>query len=101
MKEVDEKSDQLISQIPLSMEATFPSSSCHDKGVSAIALDKNQGRYMVTGSGGDYAIKLWDFQEMNKTLRPYKEFKPFPGYPVHSICFSRDANTFLVCCANN
>jgi len=46
---------------------------------------------MLTGSDGDYTVKMWDMQTMNSNLRPFKEFKPFDKF----------ASTFLCCCANN
>ena len=58
---------------------------------------------MLTGSDGDYTVKMWDMQTMNSNLRPFKEFKPFDGYPVRSLSFCPDkfASMFLCCCANN
>lgn len=58
---------------------------------------------MITGSSGDYIVKIWDMNTMNKGLRPYKEFKPFDGHPIRSLSFSPDSNAtmFLCCCANN
>jgi WD repeat-containing protein 70 len=58
---------------------------------------------MLTGSSGDYTVKVWDMTTMNKGLRPYKEFRPFDGHPVRSLSFSPDTNAsmFLCCCGNN
>lgn len=93
----------LINQIPFDLEVQFPLSSCHNNKVTCIALDKHTGSQMVTGSSGDYTVKIWDMNFMNKQLRPNKEFKPFPGYPVQSLSFSADseASMFLACCGNN
>ena len=40
---------------------------------------------------------------MNKSLRAFKDFKPFDGHPVRALSFSSDTNAtmFLVCCGNN
>ena len=73
---------ELINQIPFNLEVQFPRSSCHESKVTCIALDRHTGSQMVTGSSGDYTVKIWDMNMMNKQLRPNKEFKPFPGYPV-------------------
>jgi WD40 repeat protein len=58
---------------------------------------------MLTGSSGDYTVKIWDMNTMNKGLRPYKDFRPFDGHPVRSLSFSPDSNAsmFLCCCGNN
>lgn len=58
---------------------------------------------MLTGTSGDYKIKVWNMNTMNKTLRAFKDFKPFDGHPVRSLSFSSDVNAtmFLVCCGNN
>jgi hypothetical protein len=58
---------------------------------------------MLTGSSGDYVVKIWDMTTMNKSLRPYKEFRPFDGHPVRALSFSTDvdASKFLCCCGNN
>jgi len=58
---------------------------------------------MITGSDGDYTVKLWDMETMSSNLRPFKEFKPFDGHPVRalSFCPDRNASMFLCCCANN
>lgn len=45
---------------------------------------------MVTGSSGDYIVKIWDMTTMNMTLKPSKVLKPFDGYPVRSLSFSAD-----------
>lgn len=55
---------------------------------------------MVSGSL-DYDIKIWDFNQMNRQLKPFKDFKPFDGHPVRSISHSPSGDSFLCCCANN
>lgn len=67
--------------------------------MQAIAIDR-QGLRMLTG-GLDYQLKLWDFHTMNQAMRPYKDFKPFDGYPVSNLSFSPSGELFLCCCAGN
>ena len=57
---------------------------------------------MLTGSS-DYGVRIWDMSTMSASLRPFKELKPFDGYPVNSLSFSGDpqASLFLACCGNN
>jgi len=55
---------------------------------------------MITGCV-NYKIKIWDFSSMNKTLKAFREFKPFDGHPVSAISFSPDSEKFLCCCGNN
>jgi WD40 repeat protein len=90
-------------QICISHEISFPRSSCHVKGITAIAFDKVSGSQMLTGGGGDYTLRVWDFNNMNKLLKPFKYFIPFDGHPVRSLSFSsdNDASMFLCCCGNN
>ena len=55
---------------------------------------------MVSGSL-DYDIKIWDFNQMNRQLKPFKDFKPFDGHPVRSVSHSPSGDSFLCCCGNN
>lgn len=68
-----------------------------------MTLDRHDGTRMLTGSSGDYTVKIWDMDRMVSTLRPFKEFKPFDGYPVVSLSYSCDsqASLFLACCSGN
>ena len=68
-----------------------------------MALDKHCGTQLLTGSDGDYIVKLWDMDHMNNLLKPFKTLKPFDGHPVHSLSFCPDKNAsmFLCCCGNN
>lgn len=68
-----------------------------------MALDRHCGTQMLTGSDGDYMVKLWDMETMSSTLRPFKQLKPFDGHPVRALSFCPDQNAsmFLSCCGNN
>ena len=68
-----------------------------------MCIDRHTGTQLLTGSSGDYVVKIWDMNTMNKSLLPYKEFRPFDGHPVRSLSFSCDteASMFLCACANN
>lgn len=96
-------SSALLSQLPISHEVSFPVTSSHSRAITSIALDKHSGTQLLTGSSGDYVVKIWDMNTMNKQLRPTKEFKPFPGHQIRALSFSPDQNAsmFLCCCANN
>ena len=96
-------SSTLLSSLPISHEIAFPPTSSHSRAITAIALDKHTATQMITGSSGDYTVKIWDMNSMNKQLRPKKEFQPFPGHPIRSLSFSPDQNAsmFLCCCGNN
>jgi WD40 repeat protein len=57
---------------------------------------------MLTGSSGDYTVKIWDFTTMNKLLKPSKEFKPFDGHPIRSLSFCGDSRaSMFLCCTTN
>jgi len=43
----------------------FPESSCHTRGISAMTIDSVSGSVMLTGSSGDYLLKIWDLENMN------------------------------------
>jgi len=43
----------------------FPESSCHIRGISAMTIDNVSGSVMLTGSSGDYLLKIWDLENMN------------------------------------
>lgn len=51
---------QQNTKIPLCREISFPESSCHNRGITALTLDKHSGTQMLTGSDGDYIVKMWD-----------------------------------------
>ncbi len=55
---------------------------------------------MLSGSL-DYQLKMWDFLSMNQNLRPFKDFKPFDGYPVNSLSWSPSSDFFLCCVQGN
>lgn len=90
-------------RVPMTHEILFPESSSHVRGISAMALDKHTGTQLLTGSDGDYMLKLWDMESMSSSLRPFKQMKPFDGHPVRALSFSPDQNAsmFLCCCGNN
>ena len=71
----------------------------HTRAIQAIALNRD-GTKMVTGAT-DYSMKMWDFQTMNRKLKPFKDFKPFDGHPVRALSFSPSGEHFLCCCGNN
>ena len=79
----------------------FPETSCHVRGISAMAIDSVSGSVMLTGSSGDYMLKIWDLENMNQTMRPFKEFKPFDGHPINKLSFSCDYELFLCCTTRN
>ena len=85
--------------LPLNEQVEFPEFSNHSKSVTCIALDQSETQ-MLTGSS-DYSLKIWDFTTMSDLLRPFKEFKPFDGFPVNQLAFSSDSSLFLACCTNN
>mmetsp|Transcript_2118 Transcript_2118/g.3175 ORF Transcript_2118/g.3175 Transcript_2118/m.3175 type:complete len:154 (-) Transcript_2118:453-914(-) len=90
-------------KLPVDNEVLFPTGSTHHTAVTAMAFDRHTNTQMLTGSGGDYRVKVWDFMQMNKALKPFKDLVPFDGHPVRSLSFSsdKDAQFFLICCGNN
>jgi WD repeat-containing protein 70 len=82
--------------VPQTHEVTLTG---HSRSVQAMAINRD-GSKMVTGST-DYNMKMWDFQTMNRKLKPFKDFKPFDGHPVRSLSFSPNGEHFLCVCGNN
>ncbi|KAL8918104.1 MAG: hypothetical protein Q9208_007544 [Pyrenodesmia sp. 3 TL-2023] len=66
----------------------------HQAGVNCIAIDRFEGRYMISG-GADATIKLWDLEDSKNTLkryinRPAAMVKKSPSahqYGVTHLCF--------------
>jgi WD repeat-containing protein 70 len=44
---------------------------------------------------------MWDFLTITNSLRPYKDFKPFDGYPVTALSWAPSGDHFLSCNASN
>jgi hypothetical protein len=72
-------------------EATL---SDHFRACTAMALDKANSR-LVTG-GRDNMVKLWDFNGMISTLKPFMSFEAAEGNPIRDVKFSNSGDSFLV-----
>jgi WD repeat-containing protein 70 len=90
------ESTEVVQGLPISNEVRI---NAHTKGILALAIDR-EGYRMATG-GLDYQFKLFDFQAMNQTMRPFKDFKPFDGHPVSALSWAPSGEHLLVCCPNN
>jgi len=52
----------------------------HTRAVSALALDP-AGARLVSGSH-DYTVRFWDFNGMDRSLRPFRSMEPCGSYHV-------------------
>jgi WD40 repeat protein len=68
--------------LPLAHEISLKD---HSKPVSALDLDPSGSR-VVTG-GYDYEMKLWDFNGMDTSLRPFRSLEPCGSYQVCTFFF--------------
>ncbi|KAJ3300103.1 hypothetical protein HK104_004572 [Borealophlyctis nickersoniae] len=87
----EEGYDDGADRLPISHQATLKD---HMKTVSALSIDAAGSRF-ATG-GRDCMVKLWDFNGMDASLRPFRSLEPSSGNPVRDVQFSMSGDQFLV-----
>ncbi|KAI9095137.1 WD40-repeat-containing domain protein [Phlyctochytrium arcticum] len=66
----------------------------HMRTVSALSVDPSGSRF-ATG-GRDCNVKLWDFQGMDSTFRPFRTFEASEGNPIRDVQFSSTGDQLLI-----
>jgi WD repeat-containing protein 70 len=83
---------------PENLVDLIPSSYCslsdHIRAVTSFSFDRACSR-LVTGSR-DNKVKLWDFNGMISTLKPFLEVEPAEGNPIRDVQFSNSGDSILV-----
>lgn len=82
--------------MPISHEAVLKHGQ---KTVSAITIDSNGAR-LATGSY-DYDVKLWDFANMDSTLRSFRTFQPCECHLIKTLEFNLSGDGILVVAGNS
>jgi WD40 repeat protein len=76
----------------------FPEEDCflcdHFKACTSFSLDKANSR-LVTGAR-DHLVKLWDFNGMISTLKPFMSFEAAEGNLIRDVKFSNSGDSFIV-----
>jgi len=86
----DDEDDSPAGWIPHSQEISLEHGS---KPVSAMSVDPAGGR-LVTG-GLDYVVKYWDFNGMDRSLRSFRDVRPFDCHPINDIQYSSTGDRVL------
>lgn len=89
--EEEDQQDHEYEVLPIS---SFADMSDHSKTVTSLSIDPSASRF-VTGSR-DNTVKLWDFNSMTQSLRPFKTIVPAEGSPVRDVQFNLSGSAFLV-----
>ena len=66
----------------------------HEKGITALAMEKSGAR-LLSGSY-DMSLKYWDFNGMDRTMRPFRAVEPDEGHPINSLDYSDKRGRLLV-----
>jgi WD40 repeat protein len=91
----EEESD---SEEEVNLVDLLPTSYCslidHQRAVTSFSFDRACSR-LVTGSR-DNKVKLWDFNGMISTLKPFLEVEPAEGNPIRDVQFSNSGDSILI-----
>ncbi len=71
----------------------------HDKSISALAVDP-AGIRAATGSM-DYAVKLWDFAGMSRSVKAFREIEVEEGHPIVAVSYSPTGSHLLAATASS
>lgn len=81
------------SGIPVSLQVKIPA---HGKRLWALASNPKGSR--VVSGGHDYKVKMWDFNGMTSSMRPFREIEPAEGHSIQSLSFSCSGSHFACSC---
>ncbi|CAD5228174.1 unnamed protein product [Bursaphelenchus okinawaensis] len=90
----DEYDEALIvsTLIPAESEVTIKSGV--DKAVTALAIDA-QGCKFAIGTQG-YTVNLYDYQKMDKLLKPYRDLMPAECHVINSLAYNVNGEKLLI-----
>eukprot|EP00921_Rhytidocystis_pertsovi_P018547 GHVQ01029339.1.p1 GENE.GHVQ01029339.1~~GHVQ01029339.1.p1 ORF type:complete len:633 (-),score=82.67 GHVQ01029339.1:340-2238(-) len=77
--------------IPCDEQVRIPA---HDKIVNALTLNAKASR-MLTG-GGDYKVRMWEFNAMTSAMRSFKQWEPKEGNSTQAIQYNQENGNILL-----
>mmetsp|Transcript_7041 Transcript_7041/g.21459 ORF Transcript_7041/g.21459 Transcript_7041/m.21459 type:complete len:687 (+) Transcript_7041:388-2448(+) len=83
--------------LPISHEAVMGEK--HSATTTSISLDRAGNR--VCSASLDYGLKMWDFNAMHSTLKPFRSLEPLGTFPIRHAEFSPSGGKILVAGGSN